>query len=187
MEEEIWKDIAGWEGLYQVSSFGRVRSLGKMVKGKYGNLAVKTGKILKPYVDRYCSVIFYHDGLCKTYLVHRIVAFHFHEKPDYEAEVMHLNNIKTDNHYKNLKWGTHLQNMQDGYRDKLIKVPFGWQRPNGKYKREVYKKVYDLHNSGKYNNEQIGRIIGVSSGTIFKWLKTYKKHKIEIDKIMSDL
>ena len=115
--EEIWKDIKGYEGYYQVSNFGQVRSIDRIVKQKssknddtyqYNHYA---GKILKQYVinSGYCVV-----DLCKNHksikkLVHRLVAEAFLENKF--AQVNHKDENKLNNHIDNLEWCTAKYNM----------------------------------------------------------------------------
>lgn len=99
--EEIWKDINGYEGLYQVSNIGRVRSLGHDKWHK--------GKILKPSFDGkhcYLFVGLHKNGIIKQINVHRLVAIAFIPNPKNLPCVNHINEIKTDNHAHNLEWCT---------------------------------------------------------------------------------
>ena len=99
---EIWKDIAGYEGLYQVSNLGRVKSL---KKGRWG-----TGKerILKPAKDGngYLFVKLCKDGNSKMYHIHRLVADAFIPNPDNLPTVDHINRDRTDNRVENLRWAS---------------------------------------------------------------------------------
>lgn len=103
---EIWKDISGYNGKYQVSNTGRVRSF---AKGK------NNPQILKPYNTRgYCTV-----GLCDknkrtTALVHRLVAMAFIPNPNNLKEVNHKDEDKQNNHVENLEWCSREYNMSYG-------------------------------------------------------------------------
>ena len=89
MKREFWKDIAGYESLYQVSSFGRVKSL------KFGK-----EKILKPGANNvnYLCVNLYKDKTSKCFLVHRLVAAAFIPNPDDLPQVNHKDEDKSNNH-----------------------------------------------------------------------------------------
>jgi len=104
--EEIWKDVKGYEGLYKVSNFGRVKSL------KYGmERILKTGK-----GSYYLTVSLYFDNKLKTAKVHRLVAMAFIENPDNKPFVNHLDEDKYNNNVNNLEWVTHKENMNYGTR-----------------------------------------------------------------------
>jgi len=106
MNGEIWKDIPGYEGLYQVSNTGNVRSLDRVIHGEYEKPRPRKGVTLKPRVIRgykYCSLS--TNGIVKTYPVHQLAAMAFlNHKPDGHSLVVdHINNVKTDNRLENLQ------------------------------------------------------------------------------------
>lgn len=112
--QEIWKDIEWYEGLYQISNLGRVKSLDRFVKNWYKSWYYKKWKILSKWYDKnwYKKVC-----LCciwdKKYLkVHRLVAITFISNPDNFPIVMHLNNDPGNNNYWNLKWWSSKENTQ---------------------------------------------------------------------------
>ena len=104
MKTEIWKDIKDYEGLYQVSNLGRIKSL------KFGK-----ERILKGYAPKgfYIKVNLYKDGNQKTKKVHQLVAIAFlgHIPCGHNLVVDHINTIKTDNHLDNLQVITHRENL----------------------------------------------------------------------------
>ena len=99
---EVWKDIKGYEGHYQVSDMGNVRSL-------------KRNKNLKPSPSNhgYLLVDLYKDGKRKMCKVHRLVAQTFIPNPENKPTVDHINTIKTDNRVSNLRWFTRKEQMMD--------------------------------------------------------------------------
>lgn len=107
MEEE-WRDINGYEGLYQVSNTGRVRSLGKWIDRKCKGKKWQEEKILKPKINKkgYQSVCLYKNGVKKLFQVHRLVAQAFIPNPNNYPCVNHKNEIKDDNRVDNLEWCT---------------------------------------------------------------------------------
>lgn len=119
--KEIWRDIKDYEGLYQVSNLGRVRSLDHYVKSKGGKRLVK-GKILKPDLDKgYLRVILYKDGKGKHIMVHRLVAETFKPNPHNYPTVDHINRIKTDNCVENLRWAPWELQAENKDKENLIK------------------------------------------------------------------
>ena len=98
---EIWKDVVGYEGYYQVSDLGRIRSLDRVTCGKH-----ITGKIITQRRTRggYLFVSFYRDGAGKHERVNRVVATAFIDNPEQKPHAGHLNDIKTDNRSCNLYW-----------------------------------------------------------------------------------
>lgn len=99
--EEVWKDIEGFKGKYQISNLGRVKSLNYAKSGKEGFIKPIKNK------DGYLIVKLYSDK-CYTKLVHRLVAENFIDIP--KLEVNHLNGNKEDNSINNLEWCTHPEN-----------------------------------------------------------------------------
>lgn len=112
--EEIWKDIEGFEGYYQISNFGNVKALANGKRKKHD-------KILKVQKDSDgYSVIGLHcaeKGIySKTHKVHRLVAKAFVQNPDNLPEVNHKDENKTNNYFENLEWCTTKYNLTYGHR-----------------------------------------------------------------------
>ena len=108
---EIWKDIKGYEGIYQVSNLGRVKSL-----ARYVNTSISNGKryvrerILKSNIttNGYCVCAL---GIKNTKNIHKLVLEAFCPI-DEKMDVMHIDNDRTNNRLENLKWGTRKENLQ---------------------------------------------------------------------------
>ena len=102
---ETWKAISGYEGLYQVSNLGRVKSL--------GNNKTRKDKILKPVNNNhgYLHVRLCKDGNMKHTLVHRLVAEAFIPNPNNLATVNHKDEVKTNNVASNLEWMSREDNV----------------------------------------------------------------------------
>jgi len=106
---ELWKDIAGYETLYQVSDLGNVRSLDRMVKHNVANSvqALYKQRILKPgKVNDYLRVVLSKEGKTTSYSVHRLVATSFLPNPENKPEVDHEDTDKSNNAVDNLRWAT---------------------------------------------------------------------------------
>lgn len=120
--KEIWKDIKGYEGLYQVSNLGNVKSLNIIIFDKLGRKHIKKSKILKQRMDKYGYkyVQLHKNGNTKHKLVHRLVAENFILNTNNLLQVNHKNEIKTDNNVENLEWCTNKYNLNYGNRNKKI-------------------------------------------------------------------
>lgn len=103
---EIWKDIDGYEGLYQVSNLGRVKSLPKNGRAS----VIRKFSFDK---DGYYKLFLWKDGVPKCKKVHRLVAEHFIPNPENKPCTDHINTIKTDNRVENLRWCTTLENNRN--------------------------------------------------------------------------
>lgn len=105
---EVWKSIPDYEGLYEVSSLGNVRSLDRMVSTKirHSEKRIARGRVLKQALKKtgYYCVDLCNDGKVKTVQVHRLVALAFIENPMNLRCVNHISGIKTDNRLINLEW-----------------------------------------------------------------------------------
>ena len=111
--EEIWKDIEGYEGLYQVSNLGRVKSLERYnlgIKNKY----IKE-RFLKQHPDGkgYLMVWLYKGTKRKTMKVHRLVAKTFIPNPKQKPQIDHINAERQDNRVENLRWCTEKENSNN--------------------------------------------------------------------------
>lgn len=111
--EEIWKDIWGYKGFYQVSNLGRVKRLAGKCKARHG-LRKVPGKILRPGLNEweYRYVILWKNGVAKMKKVHRLVANAFIPKIKGKPEVDHRLGDKADNRASELRWSTRKENMK---------------------------------------------------------------------------
>lgn len=112
---EIWKPIAEYEGLYEISNFGNVKANEKMVNHNSGGKRKLKARAITPFINSrgYCQVNLCKNGKRQPYTVHKLVMLMFvGERPE-NMEIRHLNSIKTDNRLCNLAYGTHSENMID--------------------------------------------------------------------------
>lgn len=168
--QETWKPVPGYEGLYEVSDQGRVRSLDRVVpNGSPGGRLIQ-GQPLKtaPAWGGYRRVCLPKN---KSFLVHCLVAAAFlGPRPD-KHDVRHLNGNRTDNRLANLAYGDRAENLRDCYR-------YGSHAPQGRLTRDQIFEIRDLLASGrgvceiakqfKVHRDTISRI---KSGATFEWLQ----------------
>lgn len=117
---EVWKDIPGYEGKYQVSTLGRIRTVEHQYKQSRGIRTVKE-KLLKPSLanNGYYRVNLGHG---KTELIHRLVANTFIPNPENKRTVNHIDGNKLNNNVDNLEWNTHRENNIHAFKNNLIKT-----------------------------------------------------------------
>lgn len=142
---EKWKPVKGYEGLYEVSDFGRIKSLKRTetVKNKRGETYTRSHKerILAQTLDgrsNYLQVMLCKDGKGKKHLVHRLVANAFIENPLSLQEVNHIDEDKTNNCAANLEWCTHKYNSNYGSRQAFGR---GEKNSQNKFSEELIKQV----------------------------------------------
>lgn len=121
MKEEIWKDVKGFEGRYEVSNFGRVRSVSRMVGMEYNNPHYSKGKLLTIRTNRNASgyscvsmAQYGRKNRPKQFYVHRIVAEAFIENPLGYNEINHKDENKQNNCADNLEWCDRMYNIRYG-------------------------------------------------------------------------
>ena len=176
---EIWNPVVGYEGLYEVSSYGRVRSLDRIDSN---NHPLK-GVILKPYISNsgYLLVGLYKQQKRDRKLLHRLVAEAFLPNPDNKPEIDHINTIKTDNtvflnedgsiNYEktNLRWTTRKENINNPLTKTKMRI--NARKPSkGKYGKKHHrsKSIIQYDKEGNFIKEwdcanDVERVLGISN------------------------
>lgn len=134
--QEIWKDIKGYEGLYQVSNLGRTKSFPRLSWN--GKKYIKREEMISKIYNRnkYTQVSLRKDGNIKQISVHRLVALYFIPNPDDKPMVDHIDGNKSNNRVDNLRWVTNQENVKNETTLKKHKIPVI------AYKRETKEKIY---------------------------------------------
>lgn len=151
--DEIWRDIDGYEGLYQISNKGRVKSL---YKG--------SERILNPDIDTgYYRIVLYNDSVKKHFLLHRLVAQAFIPNPYNLPEVNHKDENKKNNCVYNLEWCDRRYNNNYGTRNERVGD-------------SQSKPIFQYSKSGDFIREwksahEVERVLGIDQGNISKCCK----------------
>lgn len=124
MNGEQWRPVKGFEGIYEVSDLGRVRSLDRVTLYRERFTRVYKGRVLSPKKssDGYLWVGLYKDGECTYRYIHALVAEAFLGRRETGMEVNHLNGRKGNNRPSNLEYCTPSENMKHAYRTGLKKT-----------------------------------------------------------------
>ena len=190
MENEIWKDVAGYEGLYEVSSYGRVKSL------NYGGCKGKV-RIMKQTFNNndYLMVGLTKDKKRKKWTVHKLVAQTFIENVENKPCVDHISTVKTDNRVENLRFVTHKENNNNELTKKHNREAENNRYKGKKHTEETKEKLraYTGKNAKNYKGfvcifpngniteemlgKELGELLGISEEMIRRVVKSNKPYK----------
>ena len=186
LPNEVWKDIPNYEGLYQVSNLGRVKSLGREKEFGIGRYK-REPKILTPIKDGrgYYIVNLRKNNRPKVMLIHRLVAQVFIPNPNKFRCIDHINTIKSDNRAENLRWCTHSMNMRnpitknrlDNLRQTYCNEP--WYVEKQRRAQQTNKSVakldvdgnvleiyYSISEAARQNNTSVQAVSRCCNGTV---------------------
>lgn len=172
-EVELWKDIEGYEGLYQISTLGRVKRLNYWNGHNFceGEKILKTSicKSNNNYARTKVKLIKNKDNK-KDFKIHRLVAKAFIPNPNNYPVVNHIDGNPLNNKVENLEWCTQKYNMQQAFNnDNCCKTIHGIDR----------ETLVDLLNNN-YNYDDIANMLGISKGTVFNYIKKFNIKKMYI-------
>lgn len=177
MSEE-WRDVAGYEGMYQVSDQGRVKSLERVViRNNSQKLPIKE-RILKPAFNGggYLFVVLCAGGKTRMFSVHRLVCQAFHENPENKLDVNHINEDKTDNRACNLEWCTRRENLNFGTRN--VRAGKALSKPVGQYTRDgdlvkVWPSTKEAERQAGFNHGNISEVANGNRKTAHGFIWKY--------------
>lgn len=121
---EVWKDIDGYEGLYEISNISRVKRLARIVNSKLRSDFKIKEKIMSTHLNNkgYVMVDLRKNNVRFKHLVHRLVLEAFVPKVENKDNTNHIDGVKTNNYYKNLEWCTQSENVQHAWDNGLQKL-----------------------------------------------------------------
>lgn len=176
MTEEVWRPVIGWEGLYDVSNLGRVRSVKRFVRNKNSIRPVES-RILKPSLGKNG---YYYLRNCKgkAKYIHRMVAEAFIPNPNALPQINHKDENKLNNSVYNLEWCTQSYNLSYGNRLEKIRRISLENRNNPKRSKKVAQ--YDLNDVliATYQSlHEAERITGIKQDRISQVCRNKNHHK----------
>jgi len=167
----IWIDIGGYEGLYQISSYGKIKSVARR-SSPYNNNGTTTtntvrSRILKLTKNRgYYRVCLCKKGVSKVYPIHRLVAIAFISNLDNKPEINHKNGIKTDNRIENLEWCTRKENADHASKNGLYNSEKGADRYNAKLGEKEVLEIRKKYKPRIYTMPMLAKEYKVSKSCI---------------------
>lgn len=165
ISQEIWLPVVDYEGYYEISNLGNLRSVDRIVRHKSSGTMLRRGRPMRQNKNRYgyVDVKLGKLGVEKSHLVHRLVAIAFLDNVEDKPQVNHKNGVKWDNNLENLEWATKSENRLHSYQKLNAK---NWLRDVGSNKFYI--------NDGQRNKWAIGHTV-VPKG----WnLGRIKKHEL---------
>lgn len=166
VNQEVWRDVVGYEGVYLVSNQGRVKRV------KDANNQYKGGHILKSNIHRgYHHVQLHRNGVAKNKRVHRLVASAFIPNKENKPHVNHKNGVRGDNRKSNLEWCTPSENELHKYR------VLGYQSHSKKLTDADVVKIREMYNTYEYTMKDLGDMFGVTPSCIYHVVSLRKGSK----------
>lgn len=175
MNTEIWKDIKDYEGMYQCSSYGRVRSLDRYVEEHNGKKQFRKGQIIKPRLNKngYLQLALNKNSKRKMKYVHILIAETFLENNEKLETVNHKDGNKLNNNMDNLEWASYSENNQHAYSELNRSVTKEGAKPKTVYFIDTQDNSVKQFNSIKETTINVG----LSHTQINRYIHSNKKWK----------
>ena len=177
-EQEIWKDVPNYEGLYMVSDKGRIKSIDRIIVRSNGRPYIYKGKILPGRIMfGYQIVQLCNLGNEKQFRVHRLVGIAFIPNPENKPEINHKDGIKSNNWTDNLEWNTPSENIIHSFKYLNRKRSRAWLGKTGA-EHPISKKVIDISNGKIYDSlRQCATRNNMKSVTLGNMLRGHRRNK----------
>lgn len=161
--KEIWKDIPGYEGLYQASRSGKIRSMSRRLDYRTGSRMID-GRILRPALSKegYLRVCLCREGEEKNGKVHRLICLTFLPNPENKPHVNHKDGNKLNNHVDNLEWCTASYNQRHAFAKGLAKPNYSGRKIDYETAEIIRKRC-----ANGETKSVLGKEFGLSKGHIW--------------------
>ena len=171
-EKEVWKDIEGFKGYYQISNKGRVKRLPYEYDMYYGGVAKKPGGVLKERLgtNGYPMACLCMEGKDYYRIVHRLVAQAFIPNPENKPEVNHKDGVKTNNNVENLEWVTRQENIDHAIRTGLTTRIF---------EKDIEKQIINEYFEEDLSIVEICKKYNINKQYIYRLLRIYGKEPLK--------
>lgn len=172
--DEVWRAISGYEGIYEVSDFGQVRSLDRIIAlrpSRTRKVRAFTqqlrGRVMKQYnaPNGYMTVVLKAGDVGRTHSVHRLVCQAFHGEPGTPKHVNHIDGNKTNNRADNLQWVSPIENIAHAHAANLMNPARGEQAGGAKLTEPEVREIKRLLSEGM-SQRKIAAIYGIGQRTV---------------------